>query len=100
MENQVNNSNYSKEQLEKVNQRIENTPVVIRRDEDNFFGVIANYKITDNKKTPEEVEEEVRQPNWVCVMALMDILNERIERLEGNEIPTGEVEHVTSVELN
>lgn len=52
------------------------------QDEEHSFGTLGKYRITENRKTKQEIEEELRSFSWDMVLKILSIIipNE-IERI-------------------
>lgn len=61
---------------------VENTPFTIVENEEEIFGVLGNYRITEirDKKDIEILNEELKEITWnriIQVMAIMDNINKK-----------------------
>lgn len=54
---------------------IENTPFVIISIEGKNFGTFGQYKITEDRATIKEVENELKEMNWNRLVQIMTLVN-------------------------
>lgn len=72
------------EQIEEYNyelitrKNVKDTPftIITNNEEGRSFGTIGKYKITEERKTPEEVEEEITKITWDNIIKIMTIIIE------------------------
>lgn len=77
-EQKEHKEHYSEEMIERI--PIENTPFIAVRVENKCFGTFGKYKITEDKKTIPEVEEQLQTINYNTITNLIIlILEEEVE---------------------
>jgi hypothetical protein len=55
-----------------LTQKIEGTPITIVEDEKGKFLTIGNYNL--GYKTDEEIENEIKQPSWMAILTMFEII--------------------------
>ncbi len=61
---------------------VKDTPFTIIKTEDAIFGVMGQYRITENQTTVEKCKKELKKITWNRVVQVIMILQEHKEKLE------------------
>ena len=80
---EVNNTDSGNETI--VRKEMENSPFTIITIEEESFGVMGQYRLTETYKTRKEVEEELNKMTWNRLVQVFMILNELKEKTELTE---------------
>lgn len=75
----ADNNEYGNEELIKREQ-IKDTPFTIITTEKNSFGVMGEYRVTEELKNVEEVKKELEKITWNRIIQVMMILGEIKEK--------------------
>lgn len=77
----TNNKNFNSEQLIEYKE-VENTPFVMVKMENTYFGVLANKRITEVFESAEELENDLREITWNKIVQLLWVFNEKQANLK------------------
>ncbi len=80
---EVNNNASGNETI--VRKEMENSPFTIITIENESFGVMGQYRLTETFKSRKEVEEELNKMTWNRLVQVFMILNELKEKAELTE---------------
>lgn len=77
MLNQADNSNYSEEPTELIKREdVENTPFIIITMNDEHFGTLGNYRITEIYEDIERLRKELKEFSWNRLIQVISVMKD------------------------
>lgn len=69
--NQIDKENSSKEEklIERIN--LDNTPFTMVKENGKWFGLMGDYKMTEDLEKMEDVKKLLEKPNWNIIVGLV-----------------------------
>ena len=82
-EEELDKPNSNSEQLF-TTEHLENTPFTMINQDEKWFGVIGEHRISEMHKTKEELEEDLKQISWNRIVQVLWAINTKINKLTEN----------------